>query len=90
MLQPYGMLQPKTACYSPLRHATCATKGMLPVLQTRATQGMLQPIAFGVSFNLNVQSQSHWSLVNGTCQKKPTELKHRLRIEPEEITLQIQ
>jgi len=26
----------------------------------------IQPIAFGVSFNLILQSQSNWSLFNGT------------------------
>ena len=26
----------------------------------------IQPIAFGVSFNINLQSQSPWSLFNGT------------------------
>jgi len=41
----------------------------------------LQPVAFGVSFNLNPQSQSHWSLFNGTWQKRPRELDHRWRFE---------
>ena len=30
------------------------------------TDQHVQPIAFGVSFNLNLQSQSPWSLFNGT------------------------
>ena len=30
---------------------------------------IVQPIAFGVSLNLNVQSQSNWSHFNGTWQK---------------------
>jgi len=30
----------------------------------------IQPIAFGVSFNLNLQSQSDWSLFNETWQKE--------------------
>ena len=50
----------------------------------------IQPIAFGVSFNLNLQSQSHWSLFNGTWQKRPRELENRLRFEKEEMTLQMQ
>ena len=50
----------------------------------------LQPIAFGVSLNLNVQSQSPWSLFNGTSLKRPRELDHQLRIENEEMTLQSQ
>jgi len=33
-----------------------------------------QLIAFGVAFNLNLHSQSHWSLVTGTRQKRPREL----------------
>ena len=35
---------------------------------------LLQPIAFGVSCILNLQSQSHWSLFNGTWQKRPSTL----------------
>ena len=31
--------------------------------------------------NANLQSQSHWSLFNGTWQKRPRELDHRLRFE---------
>ena len=37
----------------------------------------LQPIAFGVSFNLNLQSSSRWFLCNGTWQKRPIELDHQ-------------
>ena len=50
----------------------------------------VQPIAFGVSFNLNLQSQSPWSLFNGTWCKKTWELDHRLRFENEEMTLHLQ
>jgi len=50
----------------------------------------VQPIAFGVSFKLNLQSQSPWSLFNGTWQKRPRELDYRLRFEIEEVTLQMQ
>jgi hypothetical protein len=49
-----------------------------------------QPIAFGVSFNLNFQSQSPWSLGNGTWQKRPRELDYRLRFEIEEMTVTLQ
>jgi len=35
----------------------------------------------GVSFTLNLQFQSHWSLFNGTWQKRPRALDHRLRFE---------
>jgi len=51
---------------------------------------MSQPIACGVSFNLNLPSQSHWSLFNGTWQKRPRELDHRLGFEIGEMTLQMQ
>jgi hypothetical protein len=51
---------------------------------------LVQPIAFGVSFNHNPQSQSQWSLFNGTWQKRLKELDHRLRFEIEEMTLQMQ
>ena len=50
----------------------------------------LQPIAFGVLFHLNLQSQSPRSLFNGTWQKRPRGLDHRLRFENEEMTLQMQ
>ena len=50
----------------------------------------IQPIAFGVSLNLNLQSQSLWSLLNGTWQKRPGELNYQLRFEIEEMTLQMQ
>ena len=51
---------------------------------------ILQPIACGVSFNLNLQSQSHWCLFNGTRQRKPIGLDYRLRFEIEEMTIRIQ
>ena len=50
----------------------------------------LQPIAFGGLFNLNLQSQLRWFLFNGTRQKRPIELDHRLRFENEIMTLQMQ
>jgi len=50
----------------------------------------VQPIAFGVSFKPNVQSQSPWSLFNGTWQKRPRELDYRSKFENEEMTLQMQ
>ena len=56
-----------------------------PVL--RRNRGRVQPIAFGVSFNLNLQSQSPWSLLNGTWQKRPRELDYRLRFEIQDMTL---
>ena len=49
-----------------------------------------QPIAFEDSFNLNLESQSRWSLFNGTWQKRPRELDHRLSLKKEEMTLQMQ
>ena len=50
---------------------------------------VLQPDAFGVSLNLSLQSQYPWSLFNGTWQKRPRELDRRLRLEIEEMTLQM-
>jgi len=50
----------------------------------------IQPIIFGVSFNLTVQSQSPWSLCDGTWKKRIRELEHRLWFNIEAITLQMQ
>jgi len=50
----------------------------------------VQLIAFGVSFNLNLQSQCHWSLVGGMWQKRPRELDYQFRFETEEMTVQMQ
>ena len=47
----------------------------------------VQHIVFGVSFNLNCQSQPH---CNGTWPKRRGELDHRLRFEIEDMTLQMQ
>ena len=49
----------------------------------------IHPSAFGVSCNLNLQSQSPWSLFSGTGQRRPRKLYHRLRFENEEMTLQM-
>ena len=49
----------------------------------------LQPIAFGMSFNHILQSQSNWSLFNGTWQKRRKELDNGLSFEIGEITLQM-
>ena len=57
---------------------------------TLALLGYLQLIAFGVSFNLNLQFQSPWSLFIRMWQKRPIELDYRLRLEIEEMTLQMQ
>jgi len=51
---------------------------------------VVQPVAFAVTFYLNLQSQSPWSLFNGTWQNRPRELDHRLRLEIEEMTLRMQ
>ena len=50
----------------------------------------VQPVAFGVSFDLSLQSQSPWSLFNGTWQKRRRKLDHRLSFEIGEMTLQMQ
>ena len=49
--------------------------------------GKMRPIAFGVLFYLNLQSQSPWSLFNGTWWKRPRELDHRLRFENGKILI---
>jgi len=66
-------------------------------LQAGAITGAhLQPMAFGVSFNLSLQFQCRWSRFNGTCQKRPRELDFflvvlsPLRFEIQEMTLQMQ
>ena len=60
---------------------------------TRRTWGgriqKLQPMAFGVSFHLNLWSQSHWFLFNETLQKRLAVLDRWLRFEIEERTPQI-
>ena len=43
-----------------------------------------------MSFNLILQSQSNWSLFNGTWQKRRRELEKRLSFEIGELTLQMQ
>jgi len=50
----------------------------------------IQPIACGVSFNQILQSQSNWSLFNGTWQTRRRELDDWLRLEIAEMTLQMQ
>jgi len=60
------------------------------VCNTSTQQTQLQPIAFGVSFILNLQSQSHRSLSSGTWQKRRRELDNRLSFEIRKITLQVQ
>ena len=45
---------------------------------------------FEVSFNLNLLSQSRWSLFDGTWQKRPRELDYRMSFGKEEITLKMQ
>jgi len=54
---------------------------------SQTTLYKLHPIAFGVSFDLNLQSQSHWFLFNETWQKRPRELDLKLRFEIEKMTL---
>ena len=49
-----------------------------------------QPIAFEVSFNLNLQALSHWYLFHRPWQKRPRELDRQLRFGIEEMTLRMQ
>jgi len=53
-------------------------------------QALVQPIAFGGSFDLNLQSQSRWSLFNRTWQRRPRDLDHWFRFQFEEMTLLMQ
>ena len=57
---------------------------------TNRSHPISQSFAIGVSLNLNLQSQSSWSLFSGTWLKRPRELDHRMRFENEEMTLQMQ
>ena len=63
-----------------------------PMIRWKLTIFLIQPIAFGLSLNLNLpgQSQSHWFLFKGSWQKRPRTLDHRLKFENEEMTLQMQ
>ena len=51
---------------------------------------LVQPIAFGMSFHLNLQSQFRGSLFDETWQKRPTERDPLLRFENEDMTVQMQ
>jgi len=53
----------------------------LHITQFYVTSMGIQPVAFGVSCNLNFQSQSPWSVFNGAWYKGPRALDHRLRFE---------
>jgi len=46
--------------------------------------------SFGLSFNLILQSQSNWSLFNGTWQKSSRELVNQIIFEIGEMTLKMQ
>jgi len=61
-----------------------------PITKQSEHVSRIQSIASGMSCNLNIHSQSHWSLFNGTWRKRPRERDHRLRFEFEEMILQIQ
>jgi len=52
-------------------------------LRRKEDRDEVQPMAFRVSFNLNLnlQSQSHWSLFNGTWQRRPQATGFRSSIE---------
>ena len=58
--------------------------------KTQPQSAWVQPVAFGVAFNLILHSLSHWSLFNGTWQKRRKELDLRLSFEIREMTLQMQ
>ena len=47
----------------------------------------IQPITFGMSLNLNLQSQYPPSLFHGMWQKRPRKLDYRFRFEIEAMSL---
>jgi len=57
-----------------------------PTPQKVKKDGYIQPVAFAVSFNLNLKSQSIWSLFNGTMRRRRRELDNRLSFEIGEMT----
>ena len=61
-------------------------KGALDCFRNSEIQHL---VAFGVSFNLILQSESNWSLFNGTWPKKSKLLYDRLRFEVGGLTLQM-
>jgi len=88
-------------------HTHTHTHPHISVPSPRVSTGwQVHSIAFVVSFDLNLQAQSQWSLFNGTWQKRHSELDHwlkddtlqkrhseldyRLRFEIEKMTLQMQ
>jgi len=64
--------------------------GDVPIHTSHVGVFEVQPIAFRVSFNLNLQSRSLWSLFNGTWSKRRKDPDHWVRFENEEMTLQMQ
>jgi len=50
---------------------------------------VVQPLAFGVAFNLILQFRSNWSLFDGTWQKRHTKLDNWFSFEIGEMILQI-
>jgi len=78
-IPPKDLILPREPCV--------AASVLMPILKISS---IVYTIAFGVSFNLNLESESPWTLFNGTWQKRPRELDHRLRFDIEEISLQMQ
>jgi len=66
------------------RQRYCAKdKDITSILYQHAVENA-QPVAFGVSFNRSLHSQSCWSLFNGTWQ---TGTRMKLSFENEKVTL---
>jgi len=80
-LDMFDVLQCGTVWYSVLQRVTVGCNMFQCVARCWQIQLHLQPIAFGVSSNLNLQSQSCWSLFNGTWQKRPRILENLLKID---------
>jgi len=83
-------------CATPLslkitwKHSMTHLSETLCIVCASMCANQVQPLAFGVSLNLNLPSSSPWSLFNGTWPKRPGELDHDLRFEIDERILQMQ
>jgi len=67
-------------------HTTSILCYLNPPLKKSKKDGYIQPVAFAVSFNVNLKSQSIWSLFNGTMRRRRRELDNRLSFEIGEMT----
>jgi len=93
----YGSSAPCTAiciwsvifCKTALELVALLRKMTCNIRQPMGLRHRVQPFAFGVSLDFNLQPQLPWYLFCGTWLKRPGELDHRLRCENEEMTLRM-